>query len=100
LAAAVVKDMKYAPSHEWAKVEGGVATIGISDFAQVNWFTMPLVPCRLLVLCSPLCFESQGELGDVVYVELPEVGSDVTKAETFGVVESVKVRWLKCRLTL
>merc|ERR1712008_385416 len=44
---------------------GGVATIGITDFAQ-------------------------SELGDVVYVDVPEVGSDVTKGETFGVVESVK----------
>lgn len=40
----------------------------------------------------------QGELGDVVYVELPEVGSTVTKGETFGVVESVKVRDTGLRL--
>ena len=52
-------------SHEWAKVEGDVATIGITDHAQA-------------------------ELGDVVYVELPEVGSSVAAKSTFGVVESVK----------
>jgi glycine cleavage system H protein len=52
-------------SHEWAKVEGDVATIGITDHAQA-------------------------ELGDVVYVELPEVGSAVAAKSTFGVVESVK----------
>lgn len=63
--ATVLPDLKYASSHEWAKDNGGVATVGISDHAQ-------------------------GELGDVVYVELPEVGSTVTKGETFGVVESVK----------
>jgi glycine cleavage system H protein len=61
----VIPDAKYAASHEWAKVEGGTATVGISDHAQ-------------------------SELGDVVYVELPEVGATVTKGETFGVVESVK----------
>ncbi|KIY97514.1 Glycine cleavage system H protein [Monoraphidium neglectum] len=61
----VLPEAKYAASHEWAKVEGDTATIGISDHAQ-------------------------SELGDVVYVELPEVGSTVTKGETFGVVESVK----------
>jgi glycine cleavage system H protein len=63
--ASVVDGLKYAESHEWTKVEGDTATIGITDFAQ-------------------------SELGDVVYVELPEVGSTVTKGETFGVVESVK----------
>ncbi|KAI8465930.1 MAG: glycine cleavage system h-protein [Monoraphidium minutum] len=61
----VLPEAKYAASHEWAKVEGNTATVGISDHAQ-------------------------SELGDVVYVELPEVGSTVTKGETFGVVESVK----------
>jgi glycine cleavage system H protein len=63
--AAVAKDCKYASSHEWAKVEGSDATVGISAHASA-------------------------ELGDVVYVELPEVGSTVTKGEPFGVVESVK----------
>mmetsp|Transcript_2079 Transcript_2079/g.5284 ORF Transcript_2079/g.5284 Transcript_2079/m.5284 type:complete len:196 (-) Transcript_2079:118-705(-) len=63
--ATVVDGLKYAESHEWLKMDGDTATVGITDFAQ-------------------------SELGDVVYVELPEVGSTVSKAETFGVVESVK----------
>ncbi|KAG2437594.1 hypothetical protein HYH02_011234 [Chlamydomonas schloesseri] len=63
--ATVEKGYKYAASHEWANVNGDVATVGISDHAQ-------------------------GELGDVVYVELPDVGKAVKKGETFGVVESVK----------
>jgi len=59
-------DLKYLPSHEWARVESdGTVTIGISDHAQES-------------------------LGDVVYVETPEVGSDVTAGEEAGVVESVK----------
>lgn len=63
---AIVKDdRKYAESHEWAKVDGDVATIGISDFAQ-------------------------HALGDVVYVDLPEVGDEVEAGEDFGAVESVK----------
>lgn len=65
LPSSVVDGLKYAKSHEWAKNEGGVATVGITDFAQ-------------------------SELGDVVYVELPEVGSEVAAGETYGVVESVK----------
>mmetsp|Transcript_26549 Transcript_26549/g.47236 ORF Transcript_26549/g.47236 Transcript_26549/m.47236 type:complete len:165 (-) Transcript_26549:218-712(-) len=63
--ATVAEGFKYATSHEYVNVEGDVATVGISDFAQA-------------------------ELGDVVYVELPDVGSTVTKGEGFGVVESVK----------
>lgn len=61
----VVKDLKYADSHEWAKVEGNSATIGITDHAQDH-------------------------LGDVVYVELPEVGVPVKQGASFGAVESVK----------
>nr|BCL66155.1 glycine cleavage system protein H [Volvox reticuliferus]BCL66223.1 glycine cleavage system protein H [Volvox reticuliferus] len=61
----VVQGYKYAKSHEWAKVDGDTATVGISDHAQ-------------------------GQLGDVVYVELPDVGKAVKQGETFGVVESVK----------
>lgn len=67
----MLPDAKYAASHEWAKIEGDVATFGISDHAQA-------------------------ELGDVVYVELPEVGAAVTKGETFGCIESVKVRLCMC----
>ena len=58
-------DLKYAQSHEWVSLDGDVATIGITDFAQ-------------------------SELGDVVYVELPEVGRTLQAGETFGSVESVK----------
>lgn len=61
----VVKDLKYADSHEWVKLEGNSATVGITDHAQDH-------------------------LGDVVYVELPEVGKSVAKGDSFGAVESVK----------
>ncbi|KAM1123012.1 hypothetical protein ACFX13_004548 [Malus domestica] len=63
--ASVVKDFKYAHSHEWVKVDGNSATVGITDHAQDH-------------------------LGDVVYVELPEVGASVKQGEGFGAVESVK----------
>ncbi|GAB2281096.1 NAD-dependent glutamate dehydrogenase [Dionaea muscipula] len=63
--ATVIKDLKYADSHEWVKVVGNSATIGITDHAQDH-------------------------LGDVVYVELPEVGTSVTQGGGFGAVESVK----------
>ncbi|PKO22502.1 MAG: glycine cleavage system protein H [Chloroflexi bacterium HGW-Chloroflexi-1] len=56
---------RYARTHEWARLEGKVAVIGISDYAQQA-------------------------LSDVVYVELPEVGDTVTKGESLGTVESVK----------
>ena len=59
------KHLKYSREHEWVKVEGNVAQVGITDYAQ-------------------------SELGDVVYVELPEGGTDVEANNTFGVVESVK----------
>ncbi len=58
-------DLKYSKSHEWVRMEDGVAVIGISDFAQ-------------------------SELGDVVFINLPEVGDDTTAGEPFGDVESVK----------
>jgi len=58
-------DLKYTKEHEWIKVEGKTATIGITDHAQSN-------------------------MGDIVYVELPEEGEQVKKDDTFGVVESVK----------
>jgi glycine cleavage system H protein len=56
---------RYAKSHEWARMEGQVAVIGISDYAQHL-------------------------LSDIVYVELPDVGDTLTKGESFGTVESVK----------
>mmetsp|Transcript_1213 Transcript_1213/g.3569 ORF Transcript_1213/g.3569 Transcript_1213/m.3569 type:complete len:163 (-) Transcript_1213:3493-3981(-) len=61
----VIEGLKYASSHEWAKIDGDVATVGITDHAQA-------------------------ELGDIVYVELPEVGSEMEATKSFGVVESVK----------
>ena len=57
--------LRYTREHEWAKIEGGRARIGITDFAQES-------------------------LGDVVFVELPKVGARVTQMKTFGVIESVK----------
>ena len=61
----VIEGLLYADSHEWVKVEGEIATIGISDYAQ-------------------------HALGDIVYVDMPEVGDEVTAGEDFGAVESVK----------
>lgn len=62
---ALPQDLKYSEDHEWVKADGNTVTIGITDFAQ-------------------------GELGDVVFVELPEEGDEMTKGESFGSVESVK----------
>lgn len=59
------ESVKYQESHEWARVDGDLVVIGISDYAQ-------------------------DELGDVVFVELPEVGTALKKGDAFGVVESVK----------
>ena len=58
-------EVKYTKEHEWIKVEGNVATIGITDYAQ-------------------------GELGDIVFVELPQVGEAVEQMGTFGTIEAVK----------
>ncbi|NHC37518.1 glycine cleavage system protein GcvH [Scytonema millei] len=58
-------DLKYLDSHEYVRMDGDIATIGISAFAV-------------------------DQLGDIVFLELPEVGDRVTKGETFGSVESVK----------
>jgi glycine cleavage system H protein len=59
------KDLRYSAEHEWVKVEGSKIRIGITHFAQ-------------------------SELGDIVFVELPEVGDEITVKEPFGSVESVK----------
>ncbi|MCG0313744.1 MAG: glycine cleavage system protein GcvH, partial [Calditerricola sp.] len=59
------KNLKYSEEHEWVRVEGNRAIIGITDYAQ-------------------------SELGDIVFVELPEVGAEVKQNEPFGSVESVK----------
>ena len=59
------EDLKYTREHEWARMKGTKVVVGITDFAQ-------------------------DQLGDVVYVELPAVGDEVKKGESFGVVESTK----------
>lgn len=61
----VPNELKYLKSHEWVKIDGDVATVGITDFAQ-------------------------SELGDVVYVDLPNVGRSLAAGDSFGSVESVK----------
>jgi len=58
-------DYKYTKEHEWLKMDGKIGTIGITDHAQDS-------------------------LGDIVFVELPKVGSEITAGKTFGSVESVK----------
>ena len=58
-------DLQYTKSHEWIRMDGDIAVIGISDFAQ-------------------------DALGDLVFVNLPEIGDNVTAGESFGDVESVK----------
>ena len=65
-------DLFYTESHEWVRIDGDIATIGISDFAQ-------------------------HELGDIVFVELPDVGSKVSAGEPCGSIEAVKaVEDLNC----
>ena len=59
------EDLKYTKDHEWIKVEGDTATVGITDFAQK-------------------------ELGDIVYVEVETLDEDINKGEVFGTVEAVK----------
>jgi len=61
----VPKDLRYTKDHEWVRVDGDVATIGVTDYAA-------------------------SQLGDVVFVDLPAVGKAVDQFATFGVVESVK----------
>jgi len=61
----VIEGLLYSESHEWVKVDGNVAIIGVSDFAQ-------------------------SEMGDITYVDMPDVDDTVTKEEDFGALESVK----------
>jgi len=60
-----VEQLKYTKEHEWIRVEGEIATMGITDYAQ-------------------------GELGDVVFVELPGVGTKINQMQPFGTIEAVK----------
>ena len=61
----IPENLKYTKDHEWISIEGDIATIGITDFAQ-------------------------GELGDIVYVEIEKIGENFSKEEVFGTVEAVK----------
>ncbi len=61
----IVEGLLYSESHEWVKVEGNIAVIGVSDFAQA-------------------------EMGDITYVDLPDEGDEFEKGEDFGALESVK----------
>lgn len=61
----IIEGLKYSESHEWVKVEGNVAVIGVTDYAQA-------------------------EMGDITYVDMPDVGDEVTAGEEFGALESVK----------
>tara|TARA_B100001093_G_C26833647_1_gene1017325 strand:- start:274 stop:651 length:378 start_codon:yes stop_codon:yes gene_type:complete len=61
----IPKDLKYTQDHEWVRIEGDIATVGITDFAQ-------------------------GELGDIVYVEVETIGESLDKESVFGTVEAVK----------
>ena len=58
-------NLKYSKEHEWVKIDGNTATIGITDYAQ-------------------------GELGDIVFVELPNVGDEFEQMQPFGTIEAVK----------
>ena len=61
----IIEGLKYSESHEWVKVEGGIAVIGVTDYAQA-------------------------EMGDITYVDVPEVDDEVEAGEEFGALESVK----------
>ena len=61
----VIEGLLYSDSHEWVKVDGDIAIIGVSDFAQA-------------------------EMGDITYVDMPEADDEITKGEDFGALESVK----------
>ena len=61
----IIEGLKYSETHEWVKVEGNVAIVGVSDYAQK-------------------------EMGDITYVDMPDVDDEVSKEEEFGALESVK----------
>lgn len=65
MATNIPSNLKYTKEHEWILIEGDTATVGITDFAQSS-------------------------LGDIVFLEVPEVGTEITSGTTFGVVESIK----------
>jgi glycine cleavage system H protein len=59
------KNLKYTSEHEWVKIDGNIATIGITDFAQ-------------------------GELGDIIFLEFPELNESFSEGDVFGTIEAVK----------
>ncbi len=61
----IPSDLLYTKDHEWIKIENGIATVGITDYAQ-------------------------GELGDIIFIELPEVGDSVQEEDSIGTIEAVK----------
>ena len=61
----IPSDLLYTKDHEWIKIENGIATVGITDYAQ-------------------------GELGDIIFIELPEIGDSVQAEDTIGTIEAVK----------
>ncbi len=61
----IPEGLKYTKEHEWVKVEGNIGTVGVTDYAQ-------------------------GELGDIIYIDVTTVGSDVAMGDTFGTIEAVK----------
>jgi glycine cleavage system H protein len=61
----IPEDLQYTTDHEWVKIENGIATIGITDYAQ-------------------------GELGDIIFIELPEPGDEFMAKDTIGTIEAVK----------
>ncbi len=61
----IPEGLKYTKEHEWVKVEGNIGTVGVTDFAQ-------------------------GELGDIIYIDVTTVGNDVAMGDTFGTIEAVK----------
>jgi len=61
----IPSDLLYTKDHEWIKIENGIATVGITDYAQ-------------------------GELGDIIFIELPEIGDSVQEKDSIGTIEAVK----------
>ena len=61
----VTQSLKYTKEHEWVREDGGIVTVGITDHAQ-------------------------GELGDIIFVEFPEIGQEIERDEPFGTIEAVK----------
>jgi glycine cleavage system H protein len=61
----IPEDLKYTKEHEWIKIEGNVGTVGVTDYAQ-------------------------GELGDIIYVDVTSIGNEINAGDTFGTIEAVK----------